>query len=129
MIILRTIIGWFFKGGLSRILDTIDKTTDAGVEREKARLEAIQGYARAQVDMMNGPGRWLMLLFVIPLGFWFTMACAHAVFWCDTCMAPQVWKIGDLPPPLDEWSGWIITALFGYGAALGVANKLKRETR
>lgn len=124
MIFLRTIIGWIFGGGLSRILDTIDKTTDAGVERDKARLEAVQSYARAQVDMVNGPGRWLLSLFVVPLGFWFTMVCFHTVFWCQECMFPQVWKIGNLPDPLNEWSGWIITSLFGYGAALGVANRV-----
>lgn len=128
---IRAVVGWFFGGGLSRILQTIDKSMDAGTEREKARLDAIQAYARVQVDMMNSPSRWLLYFFVVPLGFWFTMVCIYSVFWCKDCMFPQVWTIAALPAPLNEWSGWIITSLFGYGAALGVANKVitRKELR
>lgn len=111
---------------LSRILDTIDKRTDAGVEREKARLEAIQAFAQTQATMMAGPGRWLMALFIVPLGAWFASVTVYSMLFCAGCVFPQQWTIAALPKPLDEWSGWIIMALFGYGAALSGAGMFKR---
>lgn len=111
---------------LSRILDTIDRTTDAGTEREKARLTAIQSFAQSQIAMMAGPGRWLLALFIVPLGAWFASVTIYSMLFCAGCVFPQSWTIAALPPPLDQWSGWIIMALFGYGAALSGAGMFKR---
>lgn len=121
-----SIIGWFFRGPLSRVLDTIDKKTDAGVERDKARLTAIQSFAQTQASMMNGPGRWLLALFIVPLGAWFTSVIVYSMLFCAGCAFPQDFTIAALPRPLDEWSGWIIVSLFGYGAAIQGAGIFRR---
>lgn len=111
---------------LSRILDSIDKSTDAGTEREKARLEAVKSFATVQASMVNGPGKWLLALFIIPLGLWFTAVIVYSILWCAGCAYPQSWTIAALPKPLDEWAGWIIASMFGYGAAVMGAGMFRR---
>ena len=113
----------FPTGPLGRILDTIDKRTDAGTERERIKTAAVEEFARQQVATVNGPGRWLLLFFIAPLGAWFTAVCVYSILWCSKCAFPQAWSIAALPAPLDQWSGWIVMSLFGYGAALSVFRK------
>jgi hypothetical protein len=111
---------------LSKVLGTINRSIDNETEREKARLAAIVEFSKAQADMLNGPGKWLLALFIVPLGFWFSAVCIYSVFWCAGCAFPMDWTIAALPKPLDEWSGWIVMSLFGYGTALGTARILRR---
>lgn len=119
-------VGLFFKGPLARILDTVDKRTDAGVERDRIKSEVIATAAKAQVEMMNGPGRWLLLFFIAPLGTWFSAVVVYSILWCQGCAFPQQWEIAALPPPLDEWAGIIIASMFGYGGVLAGARILRR---
>jgi hypothetical protein len=111
---------------LSKVLGTINRSIDGETEREKARLAAIVEFSKAQADMLNGPGKWLLALFIVPLGFWFSAVCIYSVFWCAGCAFPMGWSIAALPKPLDEWSGIIITSLFISGTALGTARILRR---
>ncbi|MEM6463341.1 MAG: phage terminase large subunit [Pseudomonadota bacterium] len=45
------------------------------------------------------------LFFVIPLGVWFAAVVADSLF-------HFTWNVAALPPPLDTWAGWIVSALF-----------------
>jgi hypothetical protein len=111
---------------LSRILDTIDKRTDAGLERDKAKIAAVTSFATTQAAMINGPGRWLLALFIVPLGVYFAAIIIYSMLWCRGCAYPQDWTIAALPPPLNEWSGWVITSMFGYGAAISAAGIFRK---
>ena len=124
--IITSIVGMFFKGPLGRILDTVDRSANNETEREKARLTAIQKFADTQVSMMNGPGKWLLLFFIAPLGFWFSAVCVYSVLWCKGCAYPQAWTIAALPPPLDAWAGAIISALFAGGFAVQAVTRLRK---
>lgn len=114
--------GWVLSvlggGALKRVLASIDNATNNETERERARLEAVQAFAQAQASMMNGPGRWLLALFVVPLGTWFTAVIVYSILFCKDCAFPQDFTIAALPPPLDQWAGWIIMSMFAYGAAV-----------
>jgi hypothetical protein len=111
---------------LGRILDTIDKRTDAGLERDKAKLAAVTSFASTQAAMLAGPGRWLLALFIVPLGVWFTSVIVYSMLFCRLCAFPQDWTVAALPAPLDQWAGYIIMSLFGYGAAISAAGIFKR---
>lgn len=50
----------FLKGPLGRILDTINKNTDATIERERIKTEAVQTYVNAQAQVLTRPG-WLLV--------------------------------------------------------------------
>ncbi len=119
-------LGSLMSGPLDRVLTTIDKRMDSETEREKARLTAVQSFVASQVEIINGPGRWLMLFFIAPLGFWFTAVCVYSVLFCRGCMYPQPWTVAALPAPIDEWAGAIITSLFVGGFAVQGARILKR---
>ncbi len=62
---------------------------------------------------MRAGGLWLMLLFAVPLGLWFTAVCVYSVLWCAGCASPMGWTIAALPAPLDEWAGLIVVSIFG----------------
>jgi hypothetical protein len=101
-----------FKGPLGRILDTIDKNTDATVERDRIKTEAVQSYVNAQAQILTGKGYWFPLLFLVPAGLWFSSVCIYSILWCRGCAYPQEWTIAALPPPLDSWMGGIVGSMF-----------------
>lgn len=122
-----TIIGWFFKGPLSRVLDTVDSKIENETERQAIRLKAIEAFAQAQVAMMNGPGRWLLYIFAVPLGAYYASVIGYSMLLCRGCAYPQTWTIAALPPPLDQWSWAIVCSFFGYGAALAGVGMFKSK--
>lgn len=97
---------------LSRILNTIDKNTDAATDRERIRAQAVENYVNAQASVLNGRGWFFPLFFLAPAGFWFASVCLYSVFFCQRCAFPQTWTIAALPPPLDSWLGAIVGSLF-----------------
>ena len=104
----------FFGGGiLDRILDTVDSKIEAETDREAIKGEIIKAHYNSRGAWMQAGGFWLMLLFAIPLAFWFGSVVTYSVFWCQGCAYPQTWTIAALPPPLDEWAGIIIISIFG----------------
>lgn len=103
-----------FGGGLlDRVLDTVDRKVQSETDREKLRSEVVREHLRSRPGFMQAGGFVLMLLFAIPLAFWFTAVAVYSVLWCAGCAYPQDWTIAALPPPLDEWAGAIIIAIFG----------------
>lgn len=110
---LKWIFGWLASGPLDRILSTIDRKIDAETDREALKAEIIKTYYTTRADFMRAGGFWLMLIFALPLGFWFAAVCVYSVFWCAGCAYPQDWTIAALPAPLNDYAGYIIMSIFG----------------
>lgn len=107
-------IGSLLSGGLlDRVLETVDTKIQADVDKEKLKADIIREHYRNRGDFMRSGGFTLMLLFAVPLAFWFGSVILYSVFWCANCAYPQTWTIAALPAPLDEWSGIIIVSIFG----------------
>lgn len=118
--ILASIGGWLLQGPLDRMLTTAERFNDNATEKEKARGLVLQEYLKAQVALLTGPGWWFPLFFIVPLGLWFAAVCVYSMLFCRLCVFPQAWSIAALPPPLDEWSGVIVTSLFVGGFGKGI---------
>lgn len=100
-------------GILDRVLDTIEERVDSETERERIKGEVIKEHLRMRSEWMRAGGFYLMLLFALPLAFWYASVVIYSVFWCAGCAYPKEWTIAALPPPLDEWAGAIIVSIFG----------------
>ena len=111
-------------GLLDRVLDTVDRRVDAATDREAIKGEIIKDAYANRTGFMQAGGFALMLLFAVPLAFWFGAVCVYSVFWCAGCAYPQPWTVAALPAPLDAWAGLIITAIFGV---LGVTSLRGRK--
>lgn len=103
----------FGTGLLDRVLDTVDKRVEAETNRDKIKGDIIKTHLQTRGDWLRSGGFILMLLFAIPLAFWYGSVILYSVFWCADCMYPQDWTIAALPPPLNEWAGAIILSIFG----------------
>lgn len=113
------VAGWLTGGTLEKILDTIDRRMSADVEKEKLKAEVTETWIKAQASLLVGRTWWFQLLFVIPLGVWWASVIIDSILisfhWYQHTTAA-------LPAPLDQWAGWIISALFivdGSKAVLG----------
>lgn len=100
-------------GALDRVLDTVDAKVAAETDKEKIKGEIIKTHYATRGDYMRAGGFVLMLIFALPLGFWFASVVVYSVLWCQGCAYPMSWSIAALPPPLDEWAGYIIISIFG----------------
>lgn len=109
-----SIITNFLGGGvLDRVLKTIDAKIKNDTDREKLKTDIILKHYETKADFMNAGGFYLMLLFAVPLAFWYTAVILASVFWCAGCAYPQEWTVAALPSPLNEWSGLIVMSIFG----------------
>lgn len=105
----------FTGGSLSKILDVINKKMDNEVLREQIKADVTKKWVESQAALLVGRTWWFQLFFVIPLGLWWTAVILDSIFGWEH-------DIAALPKPLDEWAGWIISALFivdGGKALLG----------
>lgn len=98
---------------LDRVLQTVDRRIAAETDREKIKGDIIREHYRTRADFMRAGGFWLMLIFALPLAFWWSAVLVYSVLWCRGCRWPQEWSIAALPPPLDEWAGLMVMAIFG----------------
>lgn len=110
---IRAILGWLTGGVLDRVLRTVDKRIESQTDRERIKADLIVESYRQRADFMRAGGFWLMLIFAAPLAFWWAAVLVYSVFWCAACAYPQPWSIAALPPPLDEWAGLMVVAIFG----------------
>lgn len=116
-------IASFLTGGsLEKILDVIDKKMDKDVRKEELKAEVTETWIKAQANLLVGRTWWFQLLFVIPLGLWWTSVIIDSIMiyfdWWDHTTA-------SLPSPLDTWAGWIISALFLVDGSKAVASTVK----
>lgn len=114
-------------GTLDRVLAYAERKADSATERERIASEIVREQVRgeierrnAQKDVLVAGNRWLQWLFVIPLGIWFSAVIADSIFYFS-------WNVAALPPPLDDWAGLIISALFLVDAAPKVAAQFRRK--
>lgn len=122
---------WFLKkvfalvtgGALSRILDTVDGKVSAETDRDRIKADIIKAHYASRTGYMEAGGFWLMLLFAIPLAFWFGAVCVYSALWCEGCAFPQAWTVAALPSPLDEWAGLIILSIFGVAGISRLARR------
>lgn len=108
---------WLFtlltSGPLDRILATVDRRVQAETDKERLQADIIKTHYETRAGFMKAGGFVLMLLFAVPLAFWFGAVVLYSVFWCQGCAWPQGWSVAALPAPLDQWAGGIILAIFG----------------
>lgn len=110
---IKLVLNWLTGGVLDRALSTIDRKIAADTDREKLKADVIREHYRTRADWMRAGGFWLMLIFAVPLALWWGAVLLYSILWCARCAYPQVWSIAALPPPLDEWAGLIVMAIFG----------------
>jgi len=120
------ILSWLSSGPLDRILTSIDKHGNDLTDREKIKTDAVSQYVQAQVSIANSRQWFFPLFFVVPAGLWFASVCLYSVLFCRGCAFPQTWTIAALPPPLDQWMGWIVTSLFIGRAGSDLLARLKK---
>jgi hypothetical protein len=110
---IRALVGWLTGGVLDRLLATVDRRIASETDRERLKADMIIETLRTRADYMRAGGFWLMLIFALPLAFWWASVLIYSVLWCQGCAWPQDWTIAALPGRLDEWSGVIIASIFG----------------
>ncbi|TGP25905.1 hypothetical protein EN828_10510 [Mesorhizobium sp. M2D.F.Ca.ET.185.01.1.1] len=120
------VLNWLTSGPLDRILSSIDKHGSDITEREKIKSEAVSQYVAAQVQIANSRQWWFPILFLVPAGLWFGAVCLYSIFWCAKCAYPRAWSIAALPPPLDQWEGWIVSSLFIGKAGEAIIGKFRK---
>jgi hypothetical protein len=118
-------IGGFFMnlftgGTLDKILETINKSFSDEVKKEQIKGEVTSTWIKAQANLLVGRTWWFQLFFVIPLGAWWSAVIFDSIF-----RIPH-WDVAALPPPLDEWAAWIITALFIVDGSKAIMGRLKK---
>lgn len=89
-----------------------EKQASTDVEKEKIRADVEKNKDNLKAAILMNGAWWFQLFFIIPLATWFSGVVLYSLFWCQKCMYPQGWSIAALPPPLDQWAGWIIGFLF-----------------
>lgn len=110
----RWLLGLLTGGSLDKILDTIDKKLEGDAKADEIKADVIKTWITAQANLLVGRTWWFQLFFVIPLGIWWSSVIFDCIVHVHVTYA--------LPPPLDSWAGWIISALFlvdGSKAILG----------
>ena len=120
--ILTKLGGWAISlltgGSLEKILDVINKKMSDDVRKEELKADVTETWIKAQASLLVGRTWWFQLFFVIPLGLWWTSVILDSI-WLKDAYGHVTYA---LPSPLDEWAGWIISALFivdGSKAVLG----------
>lgn len=83
----------------------------------EARAEARKVLIAEQGTLLSA-GRIGRLVFVLPLGVWWTAVIVDSIFGFS-------WNVAALPPPLDEWAGGIVLSLFLVDGAKGIARNLR----
>lgn len=125
---IRLILSWLTGGGLQgaldRALDTVDRRIEADTDREKIKSDLIATMAtehmRSRGAWLAAGGFWLLAAFALPVILHFGAVVVYSIFWCAACAFPKPWSIAALPPPMDEWQGWIVMASIGGLSLLGL---------
>ena len=114
-----SILGWLTGGTLDRVLDSLDHRIDNETERARIRADLVRTHMHAQASLLAGRTWWFQLFFILPLGAWFSAVVADSIFHFE-------WNVAALPPPLDQWAGWIISALFLVDGGKALIGRLNR---
>lgn len=114
-----SVLGWLTGGTLDRVLKSVDHRIDNETERDRIKASIIETQLQAQASLLTGRTWWFQLFFVVPLGIWFTLVIADSIF---------LWErdIAALPPPLDQWAGWIVSSLFLVDGGKALIGRFRR---
>ena len=117
-LIIPFVLKIFTGGSLNTILNTIEKYVDKQETRDQLQADVTKTWINAQANLLVGRTWWFQLLFVIPLGFWWSAVIMDSVFqfsWLE---------VAKLPDPLDDWATWMISALFIVDGSKAVIGRL-----
>ena len=99
-------------------------SADLAAQAIRGEIEA-RAHARAVLIAEQGhflsAARLGRLLFVLPLGLWWSAVIADSVFSFD-------WDVAALPPPLDDWAGGILLSLFLVDGVQGAVRAARAGT-
>lgn len=117
----------FFKGPLSRILDTVDRRVDGETERQRIVGDVISRYVAADAETraaaMQSRVFWIVwALFALPIGFWLGAIALDSVFFFSG-------HIADLPPSVKPYATQIIASIFGSGGAVAGVQSIATAIR
>jgi hypothetical protein len=98
--------------GIDKWSGTKIQQASSEVEREKILADVEKNKDQVRGMILSKGSYWFQLFFIIPLAVWFSIVVLYSIFWCKGCMYPQPWSIAALPPPLNDWAGWIVGFLF-----------------
>ncbi|WP_428700379.1 hypothetical protein [Stappia sp.] len=97
-----------FENRVAERSETARISADLAGQAIRGEIEA-RAHARAVLIAEQGhflsAARLGRLLFVLPLGLWWSAVIADSILSFD-------WDVAALPPPLDEWAGGILLSLF-----------------
>ncbi len=96
----------FTGGGLEKILDVIEHKMDDSTRKEEIKAEVTKTWINAQANLMVGRTWWFQLLFLVPLGLWWTAVIV------DSVLQIPGWSVAALPSPLNDWAASMIGAVF-----------------
>jgi hypothetical protein len=119
-LIIPFVLKIFTGGSLNTILNTIEKYVDKQETRDQLQADVTKTWINAQANLLVGRTWWFQLLFVIPLGFWWSAVIMDSVFqfsWLE---------VAKLPDPLDQWATWMISALFLVDGTKAVIGRLTK---
>ena len=127
---IRTVFNWIFGGGLSGIVrelrgayaDKRNATNEADRIRADERISAlreegdvVRSYYENRASWMQAGGFWLLLMFAVPVAVWFWAVVMDSLPYIRDIFGDQ--QVHALPPPLDEWAGWIVLSCIGGASA------------
>lgn len=110
-------------GSLDRILDTIEKRLDNEVTKEEIKAEVTKTWIQAQANLLVGRTWWFQLFFVAPLGLWFFTTI---VILLGQALFGWTVPIPALPPPVDEWAGWMLSSVFLIDGTKSIIGRWKK---
>jgi hypothetical protein len=118
--ILKWLGGALTGGTIERILDTIERKMDNETLKEEIKAEVTKTYVNAQAQLMVGRTWWFQLFFVVPLGVHWAALNFVSAF-------PQYgWTVHPLPPPFNDWAGYILSALFIVDGGKSLIGRFKQ---
>lgn len=103
-------------GSLAQILKTVDQAVNGSDNADAIKADVIKTWITAEANLLVGRTWWFQLFFVIPLGIWWSSVIFDSITHIHTTSA--------LPPPLDTWAAWIISALFMIDGSKAVLGRL-----
>lgn len=117
-------------GMLKQVFTHLEHRADSQTERERISADIVQSQVAAEIERRNAQrdvlvqtsNHWLQWLFVVPLGVWFTAVILDSIFYFP-------FDIAALPHPLDDWAGWIISAIFLVDAAPRVVAQIRKPVK
>lgn len=115
--VVKAILKWLFGGNgfLNRALNSVDTYIESTTDKERIKADVVRSYYANRASWMQAGGFWLLLMFAAPVGVWHAAVIMDSLPYVRDLLGDQ--QVHALPPPLDEWAGWIVLACIGGAGA------------